>query len=139
MNSTWDSTTSSANQLPKRKPAKKSFTGRLQPVVSRVPAVPDVKYSKGGSDFRCPNNTSSLGKQVLSGKHRRTEGGIRFAEGKRFDSAATLGIGPAALGQVSSMKRQVISHRPSAASTSFGTSDRDGAWKLYAIYTDKRF
>ena len=132
-------TSTNASTLPKRKAPGKSFTGRLQPVCSRVPAVADVNFAKGGSDFRCPNNTSSLGKQVLSGSHRRSEAGIRFAEGSRFKSAATIGIGPAAQGQISSMKRQALSNRRSAASTSFGTSDRDGAWKLYAVYTDKRF
>jgi hypothetical protein len=98
-----------------------------------------VDFSKGGSDFRCPSNTTSFGKQVLSGPHRNSEAGVKFAMGERFNSSGTIGVGPAALGPLSSMKRQTISNRKSAESCSFGTSDRDSAWRLYAIYTEKRF
>ena len=121
------------------KPSGKTYLGRLQPVTSRLPAKPMVDFSKGGSDFRCPQNTSSFGRQALSGPHRNSEAGVRFAMGSRFNASATLGVGPAALGPISSMKRQTMSHKKSAESCSFGTSDRDSAWRLYAIYTDKRF
>lgn len=128
---------STTHQLPKKKKSNTlKFTGRLQPVTSRLPAIPDVNYAKGGSDFRCPHNTSSFGKQVLSGTN--AEPGIRFAACSRFKSAATIGIGPAGAGPTSSMRRQTLSNRRSAESTSFGTSDRDGAWRLYTVYTDKR-
>lgn len=134
------STTKSITAPPKKKSGTgKPFLGRLQPVTSRLPAKPMVDFSKGGSDFRCPSNTSSFGKQVLSGPGRNSEGGVRFAMGERFNSSASIGVGPAALGPISSMKRQTISHRKSAESCSFGTSDRDSAWRLYAIYTEKRF
>ena len=125
--------------LPKKKPAQKAFLGRLQPVTSRLPAKPMVDFSKGGSDFRCPLNTTSFGKQVISGPHTNSEAGVRFAMGERFNSSGTIGVGPAALAPISAMKRQVQSHRKSAESCSFGTSDRDSAWRLYAIYTEKRF
>ena len=117
----------------------KPYLGRLQPVTSRLPAKPMVDFSKGGSDFRCPQSTTSFGRQVLSGSHRNSEAGVKFAHGARFDSSGTIGVGPAGLGPISSMKNQTISNRRSAESCSFGTSDRDSSWKLYAIYTEKRF
>eukprot|EP01031_Cornospumella_fuschlensis_P035241 gene35242-42691_t len=124
---------------PKRPKPTKHFLGKLQPVTSRVPAVPPVNFAKGGSDFRCPLNTSSFGRQTVSGEHRNTQPVVRFGAAPRFNSSETLGVGPAAVGQISSMKRQPLSNRPSASSMNFGTSTRDGAWKLYAIYTEKRF
>jgi hypothetical protein len=117
----------------------KPFLGKLQPVSSRLPAIPQVNYARGGSDFRCPQNVSSLGRQVLSGDHRATQPVVKFGGGSRFNSSETLGVGPAALGQMSSMRKQPLSNRKSAESVTFGTSSRDGAWKLYAIYTAKRF
>lgn len=128
---------STTSQLPTKKPL--AFTGRLQPVRSRLPAKPMVDYDKGGSDFRCPLNVTSFGKQVLTGTHLTSETGVRFGGSARFRSSKTIGIGPAGLGQVSSMKKQAVSNRRSAESCNFGTSDRDGAWKLYTIYTEKRF
>jgi len=122
-----------------QKRAAPVYLGRLQPVTSRLPAKPMVDFTKGGSDFRCPQNTTSFGRQVLSGPHRNSEAGVKFAMGSRFSPSATLGVGPAALAPASSMKRQATSNRRSAESCSFGTSDRDSAWRLYAIYTDKRF
>jgi hypothetical protein len=125
---------------PKRKEnGKPKYLGRLQPVTSRLPAKPMVDFSKGGSDFRCPANTTSFGRQVLSGPHRNSEAGVKFAMCDRFNSSQTIGVGPAALAPLSSMKRQTLSERKSAESCSFGTSDRDSAWRLYAIYTEKRF
>ncbi len=122
-----------------KKPGGKPFLGKLQPVTSRLPAKPPVDYAKGGSDFRCPHNTSALGKQVLSGEHLNSAGTIKFPKAPRFDSSNTIGIGPAGMGQTSSLKRQPLSHKPSAGTMNFGTSSRDDAWKLYAVYTAKRF
>lgn len=118
---------------------KHVYIGRLQPVTSRLPAKPMVDFSKGGSDFRCPHKTTSFGKQVLSGPHLNSEAGVKFASSSRFNSSKTIGVGPAALGQVSCMKKQTTSNRRSAESCNFGTSNRDHAWKLYAVYTEKRF
>lgn len=78
---------------------KKAFIGRLQPCTSRLPAKPMVNFEKGGSDFRCPTNTSCLGRQVLSGKHQNSAPKVMFASAPRFVSSETIGVGPAALGQ----------------------------------------
>ena len=117
---------------------KKPFIGRLQPVVSRLPAKPAVNFEKGGSDFRCPNSVTCFGKQTLSGTHRRSQGRVTFSRDTRFKPSDTCGPGPAAFGQASSLKKQTDSRRRSAESTSFGTSDRDGALKLYTVYTYKK-
>lgn len=122
-----------------RKQTGKPFLGKLQPVSSRVPANPDVNYSKGGSDFRCPWNTTSLGKQVLSGEHLHSAPSVKFAAGDRFNSSHTIGVGPAGCGQYSSLKKQSLSSRPSASTMNFGTSSRDDAWKTYTVFTAKRF
>jgi hypothetical protein len=47
--------------------AKPILMGPLQPCQSRIPAIPDVNYEKGGVDFRCPDlrTTSSFGRQIL--------------------------------------------------------------------------
>lgn len=118
---------------------KKVFLGKLQPVQSRVPAVPPVNYEKGGSDFRCPHNTSSFGRQLISAPHTATQPVAKFGNAPRFTSSESIGAGPASLGQLSAMRRQQLSQKRSAESVSFGTSSRDGAWKLYAVYTAKRF
>ena len=55
---------------------------------------------------------------------------------KRFMDEKYKSPGPCAP-SLSSMGKQVSSHRPSAGSINFGTSSRDGALKLYAIYTTK--
>ena len=112
---------------------KHVYIGRLQPVTSRLPAKPMVNYSLGGSDFRCPHNTTSFGKQVLSGPHLNSEAGVKFAASARFHSARTIGVGPAALGQVSSMRKQTTSNRRSAESCNFGTSNRDHYNNQYHI------
>jgi hypothetical protein len=122
-----------------KKHTGKAFLGKLQPVSSRVPANPDVNYAKGGSDFRCPWNTTSLGKQVLSGEHLHSAGSVKFSTGNRFNSSQTIGVGPASVGQYSSFKKQSLSSRETTGSMNFGTSSRDDAWKLYAVYTAKRF
>lgn len=123
--------------IPNKKP-KKAFIGRLQPCTSRLPAKPAVNFDKGGSDFRCPQKTSSLGRQILSSKHNNTAGSTKFPSAPRFTPSETIGVGPCALGQSSSMRKQTLSNRRSAESTSFGTSSRDGALKMYTVYTYKR-
>lgn len=122
-----------------RKHPGKAFLGKLQPVQSRVPAIPMVNYEKGGSDFRCPLNTSAMGRQAISGigNHRSTEPRVKFASGPRFTPSETIGVGPAAVGQYSSLRRQTMSNRRSAGSMSFGTSSRADAWKMYSIVTAK--
>lgn len=117
---------------------KPAFIGHLQPVTSRMPAKPMVNYEKGGSDFRTPHNTSSFGRQVLGLKHCETSSRTPFPTANRFVSSETVGVGPGALSQQTSMRKQSLSNRRSAESTSFGTSTRDGALKLYAIYTYKK-
>jgi len=125
---------------PKKAPPKLKFTGKLQPCVSRVPEIPPVDYSHGGDDFRCPSlrQTSSFGKQFLSGGRGKSEARTPFQQASRFSNSSTLGPGPATLRQTSSLNRQGDSRRRSAASTSFGTSSRDGALRLYAVYTTKK-
>ena len=131
------SNTKSMTTLPPRKETH-SFTGKLQPCASRIPQIPDVDYSRGGSDFRCPHNTSSFGRQVLGKGGYETSPCMVFTASNRFGKSETLGVGPGALGQTSSMRKQLLSHKKSAESTSFGTSNRDSALKLYAIYTCKK-
>jgi hypothetical protein len=41
------------------------FIGRLQATTTRLSEKPNVDFAKGGSDFRTPHNTSSIGRQVL--------------------------------------------------------------------------
>jgi hypothetical protein len=125
---------------PKKEPPKLKFTGKLQPCVSRVPEIPPVAYDQGGDDFRCPSlrQTSSFGRQFLSGGRGKCEPRIPFRQSSRFSNSATLGPGPANLRQTSSLNRQGDSRKVSAASTSFGTSSRDGALRLYAVYTTKK-
>lgn len=123
-----------------RKSTGKAFLGKLQPVQSRVPAVPTVNYAKGGSDFRCPQNTSSMGKQAISGvhmHHRVTEPRVKFCSAPRFAPSTTIGVGPAALAPYSSVTRQKASNKRTAGTMTFGTSSRSDAWKTYTIYTAK--
>lgn len=56
---------------------------------------------------------------------------------ERFTKSDTVGPGPN-MAQPSSLKRQTTSNRQSAPKTHFGTSTRDDALKLYAIYTAKK-
>ena len=84
------------------KSTKPAFIGRLQPCTSRLPAKPDVNFEKGGSDFRCPHNTSSFGRQLTSGSHQNTEPRVNFSSAPRFLSSETIGVGPSALGEFSS-------------------------------------
>lgn len=123
-----------------RKTTGKPFLGKLQPVQSRVPAVPMVNYEKGGSDFRCPQNTSSIGRQAISGvniHHRSTEPRVKFSSAPRFTPSTTIGVGPAALAPYSSVNRQKVSNKRTAGTMNFGTSSRGDAWKTYTIYTAK--
>tara|TARA_A100001035_G_scaffold248174_1_gene218148 strand:+ start:56 stop:427 length:372 start_codon:yes stop_codon:yes gene_type:complete len=113
------------------------FCGLQQPMRSRKPEIPPVDYRKGGDDFRCPHfrQTSSFGRQVLSYAHTKKSASIRFAEARRFGKADTVGVGPAGTGQPSSLGKQALSNRRAAGGCTFGTSTREGALKLYAIYT----
>lgn len=120
----------------KRNTSKPKFLGRLQPITSRLPQKPEVNFEKGGSDFRCPHDTSSLGKQVIS--YKTSSSTLKFPASDRFSKSDTIGPGPAALHPQSSLKHQIPSAKPSASNCNFGTSTRDGALKLYAIYTCKR-
>ncbi len=111
------------------------FTGYLQPSYAKLNAKPAVVYDRGGCDFRIVN-PSSLGKQPVSGKHLRSAGKAVFAMNKRFMNEKHRSPGPR-YDPVSSMGKQLVSYKPSAGSIKFGTSSRDGAMKLYAIYTTK--
>ena len=114
------------------------FIGRFQPSTTRLPGKPPVDYKKGGDDFRCPKNavtTSSFGRQVLSFKHTNTAAATRFPSGSRFLKADSVGVGPNAFGQMSSMGRQYLSNRRAHGAVTFGTSTREGALKTYAIFT----
>ncbi len=116
--------------------APKRFIGKLQASYSRAPEKPAVNFAKGGSDFRCPNDTSGIGRQVLS--YKASTPSMRFFEGNRFGKASTVGPGPAALGQTSSLKNQTVSTKKSAGCVTFGTSTRDGALKMYSLYTSAK-
>jgi hypothetical protein len=110
-----------------------SFVGNQQPSYSRAPAIAPVNYKLGGSDFRCPalNQTSSFGRQA-AGKSRRGPD-VPFAQAPRFGNKPRMQPGPN-LKQVSAMGRQQVSTKRTAGTSSFGTSTRAGALKLYAIY-----
>ena len=125
------------NNVPKRKHVK-TFLGKLQPVSSRCPAKPDVNFALGGSDFRTPSNTSCFGRQILGFNHTSTAPNAAFTIEPRFPNSETIGPGPVTLKQQSSLKRQNLSTRRSAESTNFGTSTRDGALKMYTVYTYKK-
>ena len=116
------------------------FIGKLQPCTSRAPEIPAVQYNKGGDDFRCPNlrQTSSFGRQILSGTKARSRGAVPFQIASRFGKADTVGPGPATMAPTSGLNRQIISRRRSAGSVSFGTSTRASSLKTYAIYTTKK-
>eukprot|EP01035_Chromulina_nebulosa_P019867 gene19867-25819_t len=111
--------------------SKPKFLGPLQPCESRVPAIPDVDYSKGGDDFRCPKNTTSLGRQILGLKHYKTSASVTFGNSNRFLKSETLGPGPLLIGQSSSMQKQILSKQRTAEKTLMGTSSRDDISKLY--------
>jgi len=125
--------------MPKVNKPTQMFMGRQQPSRSRVPENPPVNYAKGGDDFRCPRNgTSSFGRQITSFKHTNRAPVVAFTQGPKFVSAESIGIGPNSLGQMSSMGRQMLSNRRAEGACTFGTSTRNGALKLYAIYTCKK-
>ena len=111
------------------------FIGRLQRTNIRKQGKPPVDFAKGGSDFRTPHNTTvCIGRQVLYESAPST----RMNRADRFFKSDTVGIGPAGTGQLSSMRRQVLSKRSSAGSMSFGTSIRDDELKQYSLYTSMR-
>lgn len=55
----------------------------------------------------------------------------------RFVTPSTSGVGPN-ISQVSSMKRQAMSNKPSAPSFGFGTSMRGDELKKYTLHTSLR-
>ena len=120
--------------------AETKFCCLQQPSRSRKPEIPPVAYAKGGDDFRCPHfkQTTSFGRQILSYKHTKKSATIRFAEAQRFTKSDTVGIGPASMAQPSSLGKQLVSSKRAAGGRTFGTSTRDGALKLYAIYSCKK-
>lgn len=126
----------------KKSPTKtvSQFLGPLQPAASRIPAVPDVKYELGGSDFRCPSlwKTSSFGKQILGTSHTKTLPSVKFSSADRFSSSSTLGPGPLVLKPYSSVSKQIISKKRSSERMNFGTGSREHYSKMYTINTDKR-
>ena len=113
------------------------FIGKLQPCTSRAPEIPAVQYKKGGDDFRCPNlrQTSSFGRQILSGTKAKSGGAVPFQIAPRFAKSGTVGPGPAAMGPITGLNRQISSRKRSAGSVSFGTSTRASCLKTYAVYT----
>ncbi|CAM9747265.1 unnamed protein product, partial [Ascophyllum nodosum] len=108
--------------------------GRLQPTAVRQKARQDVCFDKGGSDFRCPRMFSSFGRQALSRDIYRTASTPTFMLQDRFyvpgDKFKAYGGSP-----MSSLGNQPISTRKSASRTHFGTSTRDSALKMYALWS----
>ena len=111
----------------------KRFVGRLQATTTRLPQKPNVDYARGGSDFRTPSRTSSMGKQVVGPTAKRVSMGLA----PRFTTLPTNGVGPN-VGQISSMKRQAMSNKLSAPSFGFGTSMRGDELKKYTLHTSMR-
>ena len=58
------------------------YIGPLQASIVRAPKAPMVVFEKGGSDFRTPANTSSLGRMCESKPHMATAGTAKFALGQ---------------------------------------------------------
>lgn len=127
-------TSSTQQMIAFKEPTYPKFIGRLQRTNKRKPGKPPVDFAKGGSDFRTPHSSSTIGRQVVY----ESASSIRFGDASRFDKSDSIGIGPAGLGQVSSMRKQVISKRRSAGSMTFGTSIRDDELKQYSLYTSMR-
>ena len=71
--------------------------------------------------------------------HMNTAGRVPITTAARFSKSETVGPGPNFLSPISSLKKQLTSNRRSAESVTFGTATRDGALKLYATYTCKKF
>lgn len=109
------------------------FVGRLQATTTRLPEKPSVNFAKGGSDFRTPHSTSSIGRQVLGNSAAR----VSIASAPRFGKSTSIGTGPN-LSQVSSMRKQTMTARPTAPSCGFGTSVRGAELKQYSLYTSTR-
>ena len=135
MNKSQSTPNLSSSQTLKSKSQKHklAFTGYLQPSTSKAPTNPPVLYHKGGDDFRTAYPTS-FGRQPISGKHLRSAGKTVFTVDKRFYNDKYKSPGPK-YDPVSSMGKQVSSQRITFGATGFGTSSREGALKLYAIYT----
>ncbi|KAJ1458756.1 hypothetical protein M885DRAFT_512561 [Pelagophyceae sp. CCMP2097] len=110
--------------------------GPLQPIVPRATTKASVVYDSGGSDFRCPHQTSSLGKQVLSWPHTQSAGRVTFGANNRFKNEMYRSPGPKYSGP-SSLGRQAPSKRPSLPAHGFGTSTRAGALKQYAVWSNR--
>ena len=127
-------TSSTQQMIAFKEPAYPKFVGRLQRTNKRKPGKAPVDFAKGGSDFRTPHNTSTIGRQIVY----ESASSIRFGDASRFDKSDSIGVGPAGLGQVSCMRKQVISQRRSAGSMTFGTSIRDDELKQYSLYTSMR-
>ncbi|CAN0010771.1 unnamed protein product [Discosporangium mesarthrocarpum] len=113
---------------------QRAFVGRLQPTTARAKTKPDVNFTKGGSDFRCPTTFSCLGKQSLSRRQYLTAASPAFGKQNRWyvpgDKFTAYGGQP-----ISALGDQPTSERISAPRTNFGTSTRDSAAKMYAIWS----
>lgn len=127
-------TTAMARPLTNAPPApRKEYLGPQKFTTAKLPRNPAVDYERGGSDYRCPVVfTSSFGRQVTS--LSRTLPRVKFARGGRFLAEQRRSPGPV-YGAPSSLSRQVVSKRASAPAHGFGTSNRDMALKMYAVYT----
>lgn len=112
----------------------KRYKGNLQQVLPRVTKRAPVNFERGGSDFRCPHDTSSIGKQPLAWPHTASSGNYRFATQNRFMQEKHRSPGPR-YGMPSSLGKQPASKRTSMPSYGFGTSTRDGALKQYAVWS----
>ena len=77
-----------------------------------------------------------MGRQIMS--HSRGAASIRFAEARRFKKSESLGPGPATITQTSSFGKQLVSTKRGTGACTFGTSTREHALRLYAIYTCKK-
>ena len=121
------------NNATKPHESPKKFVGRLQATRTRLPRKPTVDYANGGSDFRTPSRASSMVKQVLGLTAQRVSMGLA----PRFAVLSTNGIRPK-IGQISSMRRQAMSNKPSAPSFGFGTSMRGDELKNYTLHTSMR-
>jgi hypothetical protein len=116
--------------------APKMYVGQLQPAASRLPSKPPVNYSKGGDDFRCPHDMSSIGAQLTSWPHTATSGRYKFQTRRRFVSESYRSPGPV-YDPVASVGKQVSSTRRSNGGVGFGTATRTSAQQIYGIWNAK--
>lgn len=126
--------TATTQHMPATKHTQR-FIGSFQPSTSRLPGKPPVDYARGGDDFRT-FQPSCLGKQYTS--DRITPGSVPITKASRFEKSESVGPGPVALVPYTSMKKQTMSNRRTASNVHFGTSTRDSALKMYAVYTCKK-